>query len=75
MVKNFPSKAWVQSLGQEDPLEKEMTTHSNILAWEISGTEKPGGLESMGLQRVKHDLATKQQQSISVYKYTCFTLL
>ena len=65
----------VRSIDGEDLLEKEMTTHSNILAWEISGTEKPGGLESMGLQRVKHDLATKQQQSISVYKYTCFTLL
>ena len=62
-------------MGGEDLLEKEMTTHSSILAWEISGTEEPGGLESMGLQRVKHDLATKQQQSISVYKYTCFTLL
>ena len=68
-------ETWIRSLGQEDPLEKEMTTHSSILAWEIPGTEKPGGLESTGLQRVEHDLATKQQQSISVYKYTCFTLL
>ena len=42
----------VQALGQEDPLEKEMATHSSILAWEISWTEKPGGLYSMGLQRV-----------------------
>ena len=58
-------------MGGEDLLEKEMTTHSGILAWEIPGTEEPGGLESMGLQRVKHGLATKQQQSISVYKYTC----
>jgi len=65
----------VQSIGGEDLLEKEMTTHSSILAWEIPGAEKPGGLESTGLQRVEHDLATKQQQSISVYKYTCFTLL
>ena len=40
-----------QSLGQEDPLEKEMTTRSSILAWEISWTEEPGGLESMGLQK------------------------
>ena len=43
---------WVQSLGQEDPLEKEMVTHSSILAWEIIWTEEPGGLQSMGSQRV-----------------------
>ena len=42
----------VQSLGQEGPLEKEMATHSNILAWRIPWTEEPGGLQSMGLQRV-----------------------
>ena len=45
----------VQSLGWEDPLEKEMATHSSILAWEIPWTEEPGGLQSMGLQRVVHD--------------------
>ena len=45
----------VQSLSQEDPLEKEMATHSNILVWKIPWTEEPGGLESMGLQRVGHD--------------------
>ena len=45
-------KTQVQSLGQEDPLEKEMPTHSSILAWEIPCTEEPGGLQSMGLQRV-----------------------
>ena len=44
-----------QSLGQEDPLEKEMATHSSILAWKISRTEEPGGLQSMGSQRVGHD--------------------
>ena len=44
----------VRSLGQEDPLEKEMTTHFSILAWEIPWTEEPGGLQSMGLQRVRH---------------------
>ena len=49
----------VQSLSQEDPQEKEMATHSSILAWEIPWTEKPGGLQSMGLQRVRHDLATE----------------
>ena len=46
---------WVQSLGREDPLEKEMATHFSILAWEIPWTEEPGGLESTGLQRVGHD--------------------
>ena len=51
-------ETWVQSLGQEDPLEKEMATHSSILAWRIPWTEEPGGLQSMGSQRVKHDCAT-----------------
>ena len=49
---------WVQSLGWEDPLEKEMVTHSTILAWEIPQREEPGGLQSMGLQ-VRFDLVTK----------------
>ena len=49
----------VQSLGQEDPLEEEMATHSNILAWEIPWTEEPGGLRSVGLQRVRDDSETK----------------
>ena len=48
-------ETWVQSLGQEDPLEKEMATHSRILAWKILWTEEPGGLQSMGLQGVGHD--------------------
>ena len=48
----------VQSVGQEDPLEKEMAIHSSILAWEIPGTEEPGGLYFMGLQRVRHNLVT-----------------
>ena len=48
----------VRSLGQEDPLEKEMTTHCNILAWRIPWTEEPGGLQSTGSQRVRHDWAT-----------------
>ena len=51
----------VQSLIQKEPLEKEMASHSSILAWEIPWTEEPGGLQSMGSQRVGHDLATKQQ--------------
>ena len=50
---------WVQSLGQEDPLEKAMATHSSILAWRIQWTEEPGGLQSIGLQRVRHDWATE----------------
>ena len=45
----------MRSLGREDPLEKEMATHSNILAWEIPGTEEPGRLQSMGSQRVGHN--------------------
>ena len=45
----------VQFLGREDPLEEGMATHSSILAWKIPWTEKPGGLQSMGLQRVRHD--------------------
>ena len=48
---------WVPSLGREDPLEKEMATHSSILGWEITWTEEPGELQSTGLQRVGHDWA------------------
>ena len=48
-------ETWVQSLGWEDPLEKEMATHSSILAWRIPGTEEPGRLESLGSQRDRHD--------------------
>ena len=53
---------WIWSLGQEGSLEKQLATHSSILAWEISWTEEPGGLQSMGSQRVEHGLATKHQQ-------------
>ena len=53
-------ETWVRSLGQEDPLEREMATHSRILAWAIPWTEEPGGLQSMGSQRVGHGLVTKQ---------------
>ena len=55
-------KMQVQSLGQEDPLEKEMATYSRILAWRIPWTEELGGLHSMRSQRVRCDLVTKQQQ-------------
>ena len=59
-VKNPPvmqesQETWVRSLGREDPLEKEMATHSSVLAWENPRTEEPGGLQSMGSQRVGHD--------------------
>ena len=52
---------WVRSLGWEDPLEKEMASHSSILAWRIPWTEELGGLQSTESQRVGHDLTTKQQ--------------
>ena len=57
MVKSLPElhETWVSSLGQEDPLEKEMATHSSILAWEIPWIEEPGRLQSVGLQRIGHD--------------------
>ena len=57
MVKRLPAmqETWVRSLGWEDPLEKEVATHSNILAWKIPCIEEPGGLQSMGSQRVRRD--------------------
>ena len=60
-VKSLPAmqETWVQSLSQEDLLEREMATHSNILAWEIPWTEEPGGLQSMGSQGGGNDRATK----------------
>ena len=56
-LKRLPAmqETWVPSLGREDPLEKEKATHSSILAWRIPWTEEPGGLQSMGSQRVGHD--------------------
>ena len=66
MLKNLPAtlETQVQSLGQEDPLEKGMAIHSSILAWRIQWTEEPGGLQSMGSQRIGHDWAT------NTYKHT-----
>ena len=63
MVKNPPANAGdlVGSLSLEDPLEKEMATHSSILAWKVPWTEKPGGLESLGSQKSGIRLVTKQQ--------------
>ena len=62
VVKNPPANAGdkVQSLDQDDPLEKEMAIHSSIVAWEISWTEQTGGLQSMESKRVRHELGTKQ---------------
>ena len=59
----------VRSLGCEDPLQKEEATSSSILAWEVLWTEDPGGLQSMGLQRVGHELANKQQQITTLVDY------
>ena len=56
-IQNSPAmqETWVQSLGQEDAMEKRMATHASLLAWRVPWTEEPGGLQSMGLQRVRHD--------------------
>ena len=64
-VKNLPPKqeTQVQPLGQEDPLKKQMATHSSILAWKILWTEEPCGLQSMGSQRVGHNLATEHTEA------------
>ena len=63
-------ETWVQSLGWDDPLEKEMATHFCILAWEIPWTEEPGRLQSMGLQRVRHDLKTEYKHMEKInYSY------
>ena len=73
MVKCLPTmwETWVWSLGQEDALEKEMTTHSGILAWRIPWMEEPSRLQSTGLQRVRHDWAT----SLSLFTFSMhFTL-
>ena len=58
------SMCLLEVISQEDPLDKEMATHSSILAWEIPWTEEPAGLQSLGSQRLGHNLATKQQQSL-----------
>ena len=63
MIKKLPAmwETWVQSLGWEDPLDEDMETHSSILAGESPWTEEPGGLQSLGVQRVGHDQVTKPQ--------------
>ena len=67
-LKHLPAmrETWVWFLGQENPLEKEMATHSSILAWRIAWTEEPGGLQSTGSQRVRHKWAT----SLSLSRWT-----
>ena len=63
MVKNLPAvqETWVKSLGWEDPLQKGMAIHSSILAWRIPWMEEPGGLQSIGSQRVRHDYSDLAQ--------------
>ena len=68
MVKNLPAmqETWVWSLGWEDPLEKEMTTHSSILSWRIPWTGEPGELQSIGLQRVGHNWSDLACMSVCI---------
>ena len=75
MVKNTPAmqETHVQSLGQEDPLEKGMATHSSILAWRIPWTEEPGGLQSKRSQRLGHDWENKHTYSISFLFYITYS--
>ena len=77
-VRNLPpvGETWVWSLSQEDPLEKGMAVHSSILAWRIPWIEEPGGLQSMGSQRIRHDWANtftllqcKNKDCINKWKY------
>ena len=66
---------WVQCVGREDPLEKEMATYSSVLAWKIPWTEGPGQLQSTGSQRVRHNLETKQQLILKYGDYWMLLLL
>ena len=67
VVKNLPATqdTGVQSLGQQDPLEKEMVIHSSVLVWQSSWTEEPGGLQSKGVAGVRHSLGAKQQEYVN----------
>ena len=73
LVKNQPAmlETYVQSLGQEDPLEEGMATRFSILAWRIPWTEGPGGLQSVGSQRVGQDLATKLPTNLTEWELFC----
>ena len=80
IAKNLPAvwKTWVQSLSQEDPLEKEMTTYFNILLWEIPWTEEPGRLLSMRLQRVRYGWVTNTHThtlNICIYTYNVYSVV
>ena len=70
-VKNPPAvemeETHVRPLGQDDPLEEEMATHSNILAWEIPWTEEPGGLQFIGSQRIRHNWVTEHTHTPNYY--------
>ena len=70
MVKNPPAmwETWVRSLGWEDLPEEGMTTHSSILAWRIPWIEKPGGIQSTGLQRVGHNRVTKPKSTVCIWQ-------
>ena len=74
-VKNLPAmwETQIRSLGWENPLEEEMATHPGILAWEISWTEEPGGLQIMGPQRVRQDCMTEHARNILLYVHTAFS--
>ena len=76
VAKNPPvmQEMWVRSLGQEDPLEKEMASHSSIPPWEIPWTEEPGGLQSMGSQRVRHNWLTENILHIYAQKAEKWTI-
>ena len=64
-------ETWLLSLGREDPLEEEMATHSSTLAWEILWTEEPGGLQSRGVQRVRHDWVTVHTHTEGYQQLRC----
>ena len=75
MVKNLPAmqETWVQALGQEDPLEKGMSTHSTLLAWNIPWTEKIDQLQFMGSQRIRHDRVAHTHINSTVLKSVQFS--
>ena len=73
MVKNLPAmqETWIRSMGQEDPLEEQMETHSGILAWRIPWTEESDGLQSTGSQRVRQDRVTFTSLSLGLTMHLC----
>ena len=76
VVKNLPAiqETWFRSLDLEDPLEKGMVTHSSILAWRIPWTEEPGGLQSMGSQRVRHDWALTHTLFLNLFYFSILSI-